>query len=133
MKPTDDFKKVISAKLQEMATADPLFAATMQKEKKNIDDCINYILNTVKASGCSGFTDDEIFGMAAHYYDEDDIKPGKAVKCGIVVNHTIELTKEEMKQARDEAMTKAVADERAKIYNKPVKTSTVQSTQPTLF
>ena len=38
------------------------------KPTKNIDNCITYILNQVKKSGCCGFSDDEIFGMALHYY-----------------------------------------------------------------
>ncbi|MBP9481471.1 MAG: hypothetical protein KBF15_08460, partial [Parabacteroides sp.] len=38
------------------------------KPEKNIDDCVTYILNEVKKSGCNGFADDEIYSMAVHYY-----------------------------------------------------------------
>ena len=47
MKTTENFKKVISDKLQEIASNDPLFAESLKKEDKNIEGCITYILNTV--------------------------------------------------------------------------------------
>ena len=118
MKSTDSFKKVIEAKLQEMAAADKLFAVSMQKKGKNIDDCVTYILNTVQKSGCNGFSDEEIFGMAAHYYDEDKIEVGKKIDCKVVVNHSIDLTEEEKKEAREKAKEKAMAEELARLRNK---------------
>ena len=66
---------------------DPLFAPNLMKPNKNIEECITYILNEVQKSGCNGFDDDEIFSMAVHYYDEDDIEVGKAVSCQVAVNH----------------------------------------------
>ena len=45
-----------------------LFAKSFSNPAKNIDDCVTYILNYVKNSGCNGFTDGEIFGQAIHYY-----------------------------------------------------------------
>jgi hypothetical protein len=89
MKSTDNFKTIIADKLQQMGKEDSLFAVKLKNIKKNIDDCITYILNTVKKSGCCGFTDDEVFGMAAHYYDEENIEVGKPVDCNVVVNHSI--------------------------------------------
>ncbi len=72
-----------------------------------MDECVNYILGTVQTSGHNGFTDSEIFGMAVHYYDEDNVDAGKAINCKVVVNHTIELTAEEKEQARKDAMQRA--------------------------
>jgi len=135
MKPTDNFKKTIEAKLQEMAAADQLFAASLQKEGKNIDDCITYILNTVQKSKCNGFTDDEIFGMAAHYYDEEKIEVGSTINCQVVVNHTIELTEEEKTEARNKAKEKAMADELERMRKKqaPKKAEGSSVEQPSLF
>ena len=73
------FKAQIENHLNELAAKDELFAVTLKKENKNIDDCITYILNQVQKSGKMGFADDEIYGMAVHYYDEDDIQVGKKV------------------------------------------------------
>jgi len=108
IKVSDPFKQVVLAELTRRAELDPLFAKSFSKPNKNIDDCISYVLNTVKQSGICGFTDDEVFGIAAHYYDEDDIANLEPMKCKVVVNHTIQLTAEEIqaakKEARDEVM-----------------------------
>jgi len=89
MKATDPFKQVIKSYIEQRAKVDKLMAVSFAKEGKNIDDCVTYILNTVKKSGCNGFADDEIFSMAMHYYDEDNIKVGKPIDCKVVVNHSI--------------------------------------------
>lgn len=86
MKGTENFKQIIQNHLSEVAENDSLFAKAFAKENKNIDDCITYILNQVKASGCNGFADEEIFNMAIHYYDEDNLKIGKPVQAKVVVN-----------------------------------------------
>ena len=95
MKGTEHFKKTIKAYLDSRASTDSLFAVSYAKENKNLDDCITFILNQVKASGCCGMTDDEVYSLATHYYDEDDINVGSPISCGVVVNHQIELTDEE--------------------------------------
>lgn len=95
-KATDYFKQTIQSYLQRRAQEDELFAPRYANPKKNIDDCITFILNYVKQSGCNGFADDEIYSLAMHYYDEDDIDIGKPLtNCKVVVNHTIVLTEEE--------------------------------------
>lgn len=104
MKGTEHFKKTIAEYLNQRAATDPLFAPNLAKEGKNIDDCITYILNQVKASGCNGFSDDEIYSMAVHYYDEDNIKIGDKIECQVAVNHVVELSDEEKEEARQEAI-----------------------------
>ena len=81
MKVSEQFKSTIKAYLDNMAAVDSLFAPVYQKPTKNIDNCITYILNQVKKSGCCGFSDDEIFGMALHYYQEDNIEVGSPLNC----------------------------------------------------
>ena len=94
-KVSNAFKTTIKAYLDKRAAEDELFAKTYAKENKNLDECCNYILQQVKKSGCCGFDDDEIYNMAVHYYDEDDIKDVKPVAAAkIVVNHTVELSSE---------------------------------------
>lgn len=61
----------------------------------------------MKQSGCNGFADDEIYSMAVHYYDEDNIEIGKPIGCNVLVNHTVELTAEEKEQARQNAIKRA--------------------------
>lgn len=104
MKTTAHFKRTIQAYLEQRASEDKLFAVAYRKEGKNMNDCVTYILNTVKASGCNGFTDGEIYSMAVHYYDEDDIEVGKPLSCQVSVNHVVELTEEEKAEARKRAV-----------------------------
>lgn len=134
MKTTDYFKQTIQTYLENRAATDELFAERYADPKKNIDDCITYILNEVKRSGCNGFADDEIYAMALHYYDEPDIEVGKSVNCRVVVNHTIELTEEEKAQAHRDAMKRAESEAYAKLIQR--KTSPKKQTdtlQPALF
>ncbi|MBD0822617.1 PcfK-like family protein [Aestuariibaculum marinum] len=113
MKATKQFKTIIQNYLNEVAGNDALFAETLKKENKNIDDCVTYILNEVQKSGCSGFADEEIFSMAIHYYDEDDLKPGKPVKCNVVVNHASEAPQKK-------AITKPKSKKKAVVKSDPV-------------
>lgn len=124
MKASENFKNVISARLKKMGEEDSLFAESLKKEGKNIDDCITYILNTVQKSGCQGFSDEEIFGMAAHYYDEDKIEIGKPVNCKVVVNHSVDtsnvLSPEEIEYTKEEAKARILEEERQKMIKKSV-------------
>ncbi|BCG54280.1 PcfK-like family protein [Alistipes indistinctus] len=134
-KTTDYFKQTIQSYLQRRAQEDELFAPRLANPKKNIDDCITFILNYVKESGCNGFADDEIYSLAMHYYDEDDIDIGKPLQCKVVVNHTIVLTEEEKAEARRKAMQKATDEAYAKLTkrNSPKKDETQKSNSLTLF
>ena len=95
MNGTDQFTRTIAEYLNQRAMTAPLFAPNLMKPNKNIEECITYILSEVQKSGCNGFEDDEIYSMAVHYYDEDDLEVGNAIPCNVVVNHTIVLTDEE--------------------------------------
>lgn len=121
MKSTDAFKKTIQDYLNNRAANDELFAAAYAKEHKNIDDCITYIFNAVKTSGCNGFTDEEVFGMAVHYYDEDELNVGSQIRCNVVVNHTVELTEEEKAAAKKKAMEIIIATEKERLTKKTSK------------
>lgn len=118
MKSTDRFKSTIQKYLEDRAASDELFAVTFAKENKNIDDCVTYILNQVKASGCNGFDDSEIFGMAVHYYDEDDINIGAKINCDVKVNHQVKLTDEEIAEAKQKAIDDVINEQRNAMLNK---------------
>jgi plasmid maintenance system antidote protein VapI len=113
MKSTENFKQVISNYLESVAANDSLFSETLKKDNKNIDGCVNYILQTVQKSGCTGFADEEIFAMAVHYYDEDDIGVKGNVNCKVVVNHIVELTEEDKTLAKEKAMKLAIEGAKA--------------------
>lgn len=71
----EQLKNVIKSYLDERASADELFSKTYAKENKNIDECCNYILGEARKKGNAVFMSDaEVYGLAVHYYDEDNIK-----------------------------------------------------------
>jgi len=134
MKSSENFKRVIQNYLEELVRRDELFAASYRKENKNMDDCIKYMLNTIRKSGINGFEDDEVFAMAVHYYDEDTIDVGGDVNCQVVVNHTVQLTEEEKTKAKEEAIQQEIAAQRQKMRKKPQKVEkTETATVQTLF
>lgn len=135
MKSTEHFKRTIQAYLQQRASEDRLFAESYRKEGKNIDDCITYILNEVQRSGCNGFTDGEIYSMAVHYYDEDDIEVGNPVSCQVSVNHIVELTEEEKAEARQRAVEQYQKAELRRMQERHKRSAVKQETQvqPNLF
>ena len=138
MKATEQFTRTIAEYLNLRAATDTLFAPNLQKPHKSIEQCITYILNQVQKSGCNGFEDDEIYSMAVHYYDEDDLEVGNAMPCNVVVNHTIVLTDEEKAEARQQAFAQYQAEELRKLQDrkrsKPKnEASTEEVPQLTLF
>lgn len=47
---------------------------SLDKENKSLEECGQYILQEVRKKGSFvAMTDEEVFGLAVHYYDEDDI------------------------------------------------------------
>ena len=46
---------------------------------KGLSDCMSYVKSQAKSkavNGCAVLTDQEVFGMAVHYFEEDSIKKG---------------------------------------------------------
>ena len=138
MNGTEQFTRTIAEYLNLRAATDPLFAPNLAKPHKNIEDCITYILKQVQQSACNGFEDDEIYSMAVHYYDEDELEMGSHVACHVVVNHTIVLTEEEKAEARKQAIQQYQAQELRRLQEpRQVKTkastNSEQAPQPSLF
>lgn len=131
------FKTAIQSYLKEVAKNDPLFLETLKKPNKNINDCMTYILNEVKKSGIQGWSDEEVFAMAVHFYDEDYLKPGAAVNARVVVNHHVDAPAKQPKSAAKEAAKQVeVAIKNSAAFvpaKKPVVKKTVIANQPSLF
>ncbi len=139
---TEHFKQAIKAYLDERANTDELFAVSYAKVNKNLDDCVTFILNQAKViaqeGGC-GMTDFEVYSLATHYYDEDNIEVGKVINCGVIVNHRVELSEQEKAEAREKALKAYQAEELRKIQQrnsrpKPTPKAVKQEvSQPSLF
>ena len=102
------FEKAIKAFLDDNAVKDPAFAEKYKSEKKNITDCCKFIIAEVKKS-CKGneaaCTDEYVYGLAMHYYDEANIKvPANAPSCRVVVPGNVKLSEEDRKEAKAEAL-----------------------------
>lgn len=137
MKATEHFRQTIKAYLDERAQSDELFAVSYAKENKNMDDCVTFILNQVKRSKCMGLTDEEVYSLAVHFFDEDDIEIGNSIACNVIVNHTVELTEEEKAKARQEALKEYQAEQLRKMQKRTNKPKTPKAqpeiTTPSLF
>lgn len=135
-----EFERAIKAYLDDRAANDPLFAQSYAKPNKSIGECCKFIMGevcsmAVKVEGgkAAGTTDAEIFGMAVHYYDEDDIKI-KPISGTCNVIHTgpnvdYEPTEEDKEEARKAAL-KRLEDEAYEKLHAPKKRKTEAVEQP---
>ena len=76
-----NFETAIKTYLDSVAEKDELFAKSYKKPNKSIKECCAFLMNEAKKAAKNGSIackDDEIYGLAMHYYDEDDIKVGDA-------------------------------------------------------
>lgn len=134
MKGTEHFKRTIQMYLEQRAATDAMFAKSFRNPAKNMDDCVTYILNYVKKSGCNGFSDEEIIGQAIHYFDENEIEIGKPINCQVVVNHEVELTEEEKAEARLQAIRQYQQAELHKLQKRKKPSAKKENqVQPSLF
>ena len=82
MKVSPGFKQQIQKYLSERAETDMLFGPVYEKEHKNIDECIEYVLGEIKKKAGSdnaiAMTEEEVYSLCIHYYDEDSIIVGKS-------------------------------------------------------
>jgi len=104
-----NFQLVIKAYLDELSKIDAQFAAKYRSEEKSIEECCAYIISEMKKlaqNGGMGATDDEVYGLAIHYYLEDELDADLHFtnSVSIVSNQFIDLTEEEKAEARQNAI-----------------------------
>ena len=135
MSKQNPLKEAIQSYLDERAKVDELFAVAYKKKNKNIDECFAYIMGeALKESspvvpgveGC-GMDNDVVYGMAVHYYDEDDIKVNKlpsnvrASASTTTPAKPVKLTEEDEKKAREEAIKRLTEEQHALLRKKPTR------------
>lgn len=120
MKSTAYFTRTILTYLEKRAETDYLFSESFARADRDIDSCIIYILNEVQKSGCNGFHDDEIFEIAEYYYTADNVEIGNPINARIAVNHVVQLSEQEIQEARQDAIQKAQTE----AYNKMMQPKT---------
>lgn len=96
-KENQSFKQVIQSYLEQRAKGDSLFATSFAKPNKNIDECCNYLVGEARKRGGNVvcMSDDEVFGLAIHYYDEDNIKVDKQAGYKATTSNTKNPKKEQ--------------------------------------
>lgn len=120
-KTVDPLMRPVQEYLEKRAAEDPQFAEKFNNPKKSLKDCCAYIYGEAKkragGSSCVYIPPEEVFGMAVHYYDEDDIKVTSAGYTGraTVAPKPVELTAEQKAKAEKAALEKYEAEQRAKI------------------
>lgn len=139
----DNVKAAIKAYLDERAKNDNLFALNYAKENKSIDECVRYILGEAHKRGNAVYvSDEEVFGWAVHYYDEDDIKINRLPRN---VKASVKLSDEDKKKAYEQAVKeyrqlcvdrmRAADEEKAKrlAERRKAEREKCQTLQPSLF
>lgn len=103
LSPKDAIKGYLDAKAKD----DVLFAEMYKKPNKDINACWAYIVGVAKKRGNAVcMTDDEVYGLAVHYYCEDDLKSEPIPKnfdCKISTSEDADLSEEDKKKLRREA------------------------------
>lgn len=95
-------KQVIKNYLDQRAQTDELFAVSYAKPNKNIDECFRYIIGEASCRGAQVcMSDEEVFNLAIHYYDEDNIVVRRANVSHVCTD--VKLTDDQKKQAEKEA------------------------------
>lgn len=116
-----DAKEAIKNYLDERARKDELFATAYAKEGKSIDECFSYILGEARKKGTQVcMSDEEVFGLAVHYYDEDDIKVTQ-IRCAaqITAPTKVTLSAEDEKEAREAAIRRLTEEQYALLKKRP--------------
>lgn len=109
-------KTAIKNYLDNRAKSDELFAAKYANPKKSIDECCKYITCEAYArakNGCAVISDEEVYGWAVHYYDEDDITIRKVPRASSTRSQEPKLTKKQQEDLRRQAE----AEYKAKVKN----------------
>lgn len=128
----EQFKAHIQAYIDNRVATDELFAETYRKSERTIDQCIQYVLNWVKASGSQVVAKEEIYSQVVHFYDEN-LEPGEKINAHVVCATRVQLTEEDKAQAYQDALRQYQQSELEKIRakaNQPKPKAKAVETQP---
>lgn len=114
----DKFTEVIKDYLNHLAANDEMFAQAYANEKKSVEECCNYIINAVEASGRKGFADEEVFGLAVEYYLDENASVERSKNCKIIINEEVTLSESEKEEAKRNAINRYENEELAKLRKK---------------
>lgn len=98
---------MIKGYLDAKAKDEALFAEMYKKPAKCINGCWAYIVGVAKKRGNAVcMTDDEVYGLAVHYYCEDDLKVSplpEGFNCKLSTSENVSLSDEDKARLKREA------------------------------
>lgn len=132
------FAEAIKSYLDRRASEDKMFAESYANPKKSIAECCDFIVSEVRKQNRTVMTDDEVYGLAVHYYDEAD--PGRIDK-GAASRAAIVIPGDDKERLRAEAIEEYKRQCIEEIKNKENKLSAISANKrkedkaelPTLF
>ena len=132
------FAEAIKSYLDRRVSEDKMFAESYADPKKSIAECCDFIVSEVKRQSRTVMTDDEVYGLAVHYYDEAD--PGRIDK-GILSRAAIVIPGDDKERLMAEAIKEYKRQCIEEIENKENKLSAISASKrkedkaelPTLF
>lgn len=136
------FEERLKMLLDQRASSDELFAIAYKKEAKSFKQCCDYILSVMRKRGSAvGCTDEEVVGLAVHYYDEDNLKVDSLPKNTRVQTSTapevkVELTDEDIAEAKKRALEREIEKQRETLHKPKAKAKAKKAEQevlPSLF
>ena len=132
------FEAAIKAHLDKRAAEDELFAKSYAKENKSIKECCRYLVGEEydRCKSATSIMDDATtYGLAVHYYDEDDIEIKslpRGAQYGVSAPHngaTYNPTEED-KAAAKQAAIRRLEEEAYQKLHAPKKRKTEAVEQP---
>lgn len=97
------FEKIIKDYVEKYAQGDAVFASKYEKSGKDIEGCCKYIKSEARKqaqNGCAAIKDDEVFGWAVHYFDEEMTAPKDSPRAEVKVKTAEEFKQEALNPAK---------------------------------
>ncbi|EOZ2853500.1 PcfK-like family protein [Listeria monocytogenes] len=112
---SNPFYDAIKEYLDTYAKSNPQFAEKYSNPKKSIEKCCEFIVSEVQKMNVKGLDDGEVYYLARHYYEEENLDFKEGISCKVVVNKAVELTPEEIEKAKQDALEEIKAEEMDRI------------------
>lgn len=123
------FEQAIKAYLDGRAAEDELFAKSYAKDGKSIKECCQYIIGEAekKRYGRTAvMSDAEVYGLAVHYYDEDNIEINREASAEVMHDDDTPAvdyvpTEEEKEHAKQAALKRLEDEAYRELHRAPKK------------
>ncbi len=108
------FEKIIKDYIESACKTDAVLAGKYEKSGKDIEGCCKYIKSEARKqaqNGCAAIKDEEVFGWAVHYFDEEMTAPKDSPRAEVKVKTAEEFKQEALNPAKKAV---SVANEKPK-------------------